>query len=162
MTSIGWLAIIILSVVGYFMAVNGKIPATLGGTPQVVLDIAYAISVAEGFGEPGAIPTLAHNPGDLADPNFAFNWPGDTGGRLGTGIVVFATDQDGWNQLYKEVIAIRNGTSSEIPADSTIQQAGGIYAGDSVNWPANVVGALSGRGYSLPNGVDTPFNQIGA
>lgn len=168
MTPIGILAIIVLSVLGYYLATSGQIKATLGGpaslgVPQVVKDIATAISVAEGFGEPNAIPTLANNPGDLADPNHIFNWPGDTGQRMGSaGIVVFATLTDGWNQLFRQIIAWLNGTSSEVQPSYTIETLGAVYANDPTNWPSNVVGALSGLGYSLPNGTQTQLNQIGA
>ncbi|HMD54306.1 MAG TPA: hypothetical protein VKJ65_07155 [Phycisphaerae bacterium] len=114
--------------------------AVLTGPSQPVMALAKAISVAEGFGEAGAIPTLANNPGDITD--VGQNLPGDTGQRLGAGIIVFATATDGWNALYAQATRMLSGTDSLYPASDTLQAVGGVYANDPVGWPANVAAQL--------------------
>jgi hypothetical protein len=73
--------------------------------PQVITDLAIAISHAEGFGVPGAVPTRAHNPGDL-------KIPGWTGLKTGNeGITVFGSDDEGWQALYTQLLRIKNNQS---------------------------------------------------
>ena len=114
--------------------------AALIGPSQPVMALASAISVAEGFGETNAIPTRANNPGDITD--VGQNLPGDTGQRLGQNIIVFATVTDGWNALYAQCQRMLSGTDPLYPASDTLQAAGGTYANDPVNWPANVASQL--------------------
>lgn len=82
-----------------------------------ISNVAEGIAHAEGYGIPGAIPTIAHNPGDLVIPN----WPGN---RLGSeGISVFSpdgADAEGWNRLKHQLQIIIDGTSHVYTLDDTI------------------------------------------
>jgi len=64
---------------------------------KVIKDLAQAIAHAEGFGVPGAVPTRAHNPGDLKIPN----WKGPITGN--ENISVFSDDETGWERLYHQL-----------------------------------------------------------
>lgn len=103
-----------------------------------VTALGQAIAQAEGFGTPGAVPTLANNPGDITDTG----WPGDTGRTMGAGIRVFATAADGWNALYGKLNNILAGGSSEYPLSLTFAEFGTIWAGGDPNWVNNVAGEL--------------------
>lgn len=106
--------------------------------PEPIQRFARAIAHAEGFGIPGAIPTRAHNPGDLKIPN----WPGPT---LGEGISVFDSDGAGWNALYKQLQAILTGRSSYYYLDMSIAEMGAIWAGGDPggSWARNVADFLT-------------------
>ena len=96
-----------------------------------------AIGGAEGYGQPGAIPTLANNPGDLV--------LGDQGlGTLGQGITVFPTPQAGATALDNQVTKMANGTSSVYAPNESIAQIGQTYAGANggSSWAANVAKSL--------------------
>lgn len=94
---------------------------------------AQAIASAEGFGDPGAVPTRANNPGDLALG----------GNTLGAGITIYATPADGWNALYSQLARIRDGQSAYYRTDMSIADMGAIYApGEGAAWAANVAAAL--------------------
>lgn len=100
--------------------------------PEPIKRFARAIASAEGFGLSGAIPTIAHNPGDLKPPG----WDGPT---LGSGIAVFNDDASGWNALYKQLWLILTGASSYYNLDMSIADMGNTWApaqGDS--WAQNV------------------------
>jgi len=125
---------------------NGVIPtgspsSSSGLTPTsspggAVQAIALAIAAAEGFGVPGAIPTLANNPGDLVLGNMGY-------GTMGTQeITVYATAEDGWNALYGQIQKWINGTSKYYNPSMTWGQIGAIYAGSGTPWAANVAAAL--------------------
>lgn len=122
----------------------------------IVQQFAQAISVAEGFGVAGAIPTLANNPGDITD--VGQNLPGDTGQRMGANIIVFATATDGWNALYAQVQRMLSGSDSLYPSSATLQAVGGTYASDPTNWPANVVIGFVNQGIDV--GINTTLGQI--
>lgn len=99
---------------------------------------ARAISVAEGFGIPNAIPTQAHNPGDLA--------VGDKGfGTLGAeGITIFKDDSAGWDALYHQVSLIVNGRSSVYNLDMTIDDMAKHWTDTQQNaWATNVANTLN-------------------
>jgi hypothetical protein len=99
--------------------------------------LAKAIAKAEGFGIPGAEPTLAHNPGDLVLPN----WPGPRIG--GAGIAVFDTDDEGWMHLNFELDLIRLGHSHVYNLDMTIDQMAHKWTEtEQEAWASNVAAAL--------------------
>lgn len=108
--------------------------------PNNVVRIAQAIAKAEGFGIPGAIPTLANNPGDLT--------AGDAGSfpTLGTmneeGVIHFANLADGWTRLYVKVTRMLGGQSAVYPLTMTLEQVGLKYSGGDPNWATNVAAAL--------------------
>lgn len=100
------------------MSVEDASLAALPPAPPGVRRLAFAIARAEGFGVPGAVPTRAHNPGDLKIPN----WTGPVTGA--EGISVFATDADGWTQLYRQLLRIVHGRSHVYTLDMTIWEMG--------------------------------------
>lgn len=110
-----------------------------------VYDLAIAISIAEGYGVSGAIPTRANNPGDLA--------LGDQGsGTLGSAkITVFQTAADGWAALYRQLSLIVTGRSRVYtPGDTVRSMAEKWTGGDAADaWAANVVRVLTLRGYPV-------------
>lgn len=113
-----WIVLIVVVVIagivyeGYAMKLSG-LDTTADYTPSIVA-FAKAIAKAEGFGVPGAIPTLANNPGDLVIPGW-------TGEKLGSaGISVFSNPNDGWTRLYNELQMIVNGSSSIYSPEDTI------------------------------------------
>ncbi len=105
-------------------------------TAQIIA-FGKAIAQAEGFGIVGAIPTLAHNPGDL-------KIPGWTGPTLGTeGISVFANDAEGWDRLYRQLMLIRDGKSHVYtPFDSIAMMATHWTDTAPSAWAANVAAYL--------------------
>lgn len=112
--------------------------------PQPLCDLARAISVAEGFGRAGTIPTRAHNPGDLVIPGW-------TGAMLGDqGISVFSSDTEGWSRLYHQLDLIVRGKSHVYTLNDTLTTFGAKWtATASDDWTTNVVTALQDFGYSV-------------
>jgi hypothetical protein len=88
--------------------------------------IAEAIAKAEGYGVPGATPTVRNNPGDLKGPDGEIRW--------------FATAEEGWNALYRQVAMMFTGESRYYRPDMTIAEIARIYTGEStyMNWANNV------------------------
>jgi hypothetical protein len=95
--------------------------------------LANAIANAEGYGVPGAIPTVANNPGSLAIGDIGYGTMGSAG------ITVFPTLADGQAALNSQVNSILSGNSSYYSPDQTISQIGQTYSGSSNgNWANNV------------------------
>lgn len=124
---------------------------------NLIVRLAQAISHAEGYGVNNAIPTRAHNPGDLClGDRFKL-------GTLGHGITVFPKadpnceiddPNDGWASLYREVRSILQGKSYVYDADWTIQQIADKWtANDSEPW-AKIVASR----FDVP--VSTPLNIL--
>lgn len=107
---------------------------------------ARAIAFAEGYGVPGAIPTVRNNPGDLIL----------SGGTPTT----FATAQAGWDALYRQLKLIIAGSSAHYSLDQTIGQMASIYtATESADWAANVVSFL--RSHGMPTvSVSTRLRDV--
>lgn len=93
--------------------------------------IAEAIAKAEGFGVPGAIPTVRHNPGNIR--SLVAPYP----------VATYPTDAAGWDALYKQVARMVAG-SALYPAGWTIEQVAKRYTGEAqyMNWARNVAGFL--------------------
>ena len=159
---IGLGAIIIVVTVVALFVFSGRAEGFDGGTPEqggFVLDgmkkFAQAISKAEGYGLPGAVPTLANNPGDL-------KIPGWTGESLGKGISVFDFDtidspvapNGGWARLFHQLSLIAAGDSAVYDPDETISEMAQKWtATDPDAWANNVANSL---GVS----VDTPIGEL--
>src|SRR5258708_37405349 len=109
-----------------------------------VIDLSIAISVAEGFGREGAVPTLAHNPGDL-------KVDGWTGPVLGAEkIPVFANDEEGWNRLHVKLQRIVNGASHVYSLDMTFEKFGQKWTDTAQGpWIHNVIAHLQTLGYAV-------------
>lgn len=98
--------------------------------------LARAIAVAEGYGLPGAIPTVRNNPGDL-------KLDGDT-------ITTFRTALDGWNALYRQLTLIVTGRSRFYSLDMTLAAMAATWtATEQAAWLANVVAALRADGWTV-------------
>lgn len=102
-----------------------------------VSNMADAIAKAEGFGLPGAIPTLAHNPGDLVLGDIGF-------GTLGAEkITVCANDADGRNRLIHQVTIMLSGISSVYSTGDTIEDVASKWTrSDPFAWARNVASYL--------------------
>jgi hypothetical protein len=108
---------------------------------------ANAIASAEGFGVPGAIPTVRNNPGDLKLPS--------SGGAITT----FATPADGWEALYKQLDLIRSGSSSFYDPDMSVAQVAGVWtATQQSEWLTNVLASMARQGYNV--GPGTPIGVV--
>jgi hypothetical protein len=103
--------------------------------PEPIKRVARAIAAAEGYGIPGAIPTVAKNPGDLVLPGWA-----PTLGNAG--IAVFDSADLGWSKLYRQLSIILSGGSSNYFPDTTIEEMGMKWANGDRNWAINVASNL--------------------
>lgn len=88
--------------------------------------LALAIGRAEGFGVPGAKPTINRNPGDLKS-NGEYK--------------VFRSNKAGWAALHAQLVRIIEGRSQVYTLDTTIAQMGQRYAGGQ-QWAKNVAKVL--------------------
>ena len=102
--------------------------------------LAGAIAQAEGFGSPGAVPTVANNPGDLEIGDVGY---GVTTAAGGNKITNFPDAATGYTALQNQINKITSGqsTAGYTPAMS-IAQVGQIYSGGSSTWANNVASAL--------------------
>lgn len=125
--------------------------ATFGGIlfySEKIKTFARAIGGAEGFGIPGAIPTQAHNPGDLV--------LGDLGyGTLGSEqITILQDDNVGWDKLYHQLNLIVNGHSHVYNLEMTIYEMAQKWTSTQPDaWANNVSRALG-----VP--VNTPLSSL--
>jgi hypothetical protein len=69
--------------------------------------LAKGIARAEGFYVAGSLPNRSHNPGDLTK-SFGFSVSGVANRE---GVLIFATTEDGWQALYKQLQLIYSGGS---------------------------------------------------
>jgi hypothetical protein len=108
-----------------------------GARSRSFLAFAEAIATAEGFGVPGAIPTVRNNPGNLK--------------LTGDQITTFATAEDGWAALYRQLELMRDDRSSYYRPTMTIAQAGQIWVGSDPAgpWVNNVVRSMQQDGYNV-------------
>lgn len=130
-----------------------SVPSGSLNPTQGVTAMAQAIAEAEGFFVPGSIPARAHNPGDLTQGDF-----GDTGTYLtsssGAKIIVYASDQDGWNALYEKLQNIANGTSSVYSPDMTIAQFANKWTStQQSSWADNVASSIGADINSVIGGL---------
>ncbi len=98
--------------------------------------VAEAIARAEGFYVAGSLPARANNPGNLKI--------GDRGNGVIDGKTVFATAQDGWNALYRQLDLVRTGKSRNFKPTDTWREFARTWVGtaDFENWLANVTKRL--------------------
>jgi len=104
---------------------------------EPVKRFALAIANAEGYGIPGAIPTVANNPGDLVLPG----WSPTLGSA---GVAVFDSPDYGWFRLHRQLALILSGQSNVYHLDMTIAEMGDRYEADPGNaWAQNVSAYLN-------------------
>jgi hypothetical protein len=114
---------------------TGALGGTVIGSPNAKISaLAQAIARAEGFGVPGAVPTVAHNPGDLVLGDLGYGIANDAG------VTVFGSDADGWAALYHELNLIFTGQSSVYATSFTFATFARIWTGgDNYSaWASNV------------------------
>jgi hypothetical protein len=129
---------------------------TTGTSPSLTVELlAKGIATAEGFYVPGSRPARDHNPGDLTADLI-----GKSTGMDGA-FVVYATDDDGWQNLYAQIELWLSGGSAHATGDSSIADISQFYTtpgdsgNDQTNW-ANTVAATAGVS------TDTPISQVGS
>jgi hypothetical protein len=110
--------------------------------------LASAIAFAEnGFGNPGTIPSIANNPGDLE--------VGDIGNGTINGVTIFSSLQDGWDALTNQANNILNGASNNYSPDETISAFGSTYSGGDPAFASNVSSILDVSPNSSLSGLTT-------
>lgn len=145
------LAILGLVGVGYILLL--AFPGGLNtSADDRVQKLAQAIATAEGFFVAGSRSQRDHNPGDMTQDLI-----GKATGHDGP-FVVYASDADGWANLYAQINLWFSGASNNADGSSTILQLSSFYTTDvppgaQANWAQNVADNL---------GVDpgTPISQI--
>lgn len=104
-------------------------PPILTGN-DAVLNLGQAISMAEGFNVPGALPQRQNNPGNLRPPG---------GGPIRN----FNSPEEGWRALFAQVQSMFDGTSRIYHPQMTIREMAQHYtATRPEDWAKNVAGAL--------------------
>jgi hypothetical protein len=147
MTIVLLLAAALLGFFVLYKALGGAIVEGLN-TPDNVKRIAQAIATAEGFYVAGSRPARNHNPGDMTADLI-----GKKVGMDGS-FVVYASDDDGWANLYQQINLWLTGGSSHATAQSTISDLSQFYTTtDQTAWASNVANSL---GVSL----DTPIGEV--
>jgi len=146
--ALGIIAIIALAIIMFETAQGASDTVDdLGGYVDTsntgnVQRIAQAIASAEGFYVAGSRPARNHNPGDMTA-----DLVGKSVGTDGM-FVVYATDDDGWANLYAQVNAWLNGTSKHHSSDSTIADLAGLgsetgyTSTEQESWATNVANQL--------------------
>lgn len=137
-------AIVLAFLGGLYILIRSSVSAKTPG----VQAFAQAIAGAEGYGVPNAIPTVRNNPGDIKDPST---------GQIRT----FATADEGWTELYRELDLILPGTAARYgyTADMTIAEFAANWTATEVDaWTNNVVALLNQQGYTVT--PDTPIGQV--
>jgi hypothetical protein len=141
----------------------------MGGLAFPQLDA--AIGTAEGYGKPGAIPTLAQNPGDLVAGPFA-TAHGATGAITAANGQQIATFPDfTTGQAAEDALVANNYTGGSI-SDLAANWLAGSPAADQQNWantvasqlgvPASTpVTSLAGGGSPQASGVAAPSSSPG-
>jgi hypothetical protein len=135
-----------LLAVGYILLqMGGNVDSSASPGVQT---LAQAIATAEGFYVAGSRPARDHNPGDMTQDLIG------KGVGLDGAFIIYATDADGWANLYAQINLWLNGGSAHATASSTISDLSTFYTADNQStWAVNVANAA---GVS----VDTPISQI--
>lgn len=131
-----WILLIFFAALAF---VGGDIAT--GGNPAG--RIADAIAFAEGFYVNGSRPQRNNNPGNLT---LSLGFP-----TIGTDgqFVIFATANDGWNALRKQVSLMLSDQSGVYNSAMSILEMAGHYTLTEVNaWAANVATRLGVSPYT--------------
>src|ERR1700733_13438818 len=100
-----------------------------------------AVERAEGYGEPGAIPTRANNPGDLTDEGDIGYGRIQSAGRGATLITVYPDYATGRAALDKKVRRMLDGASETYHLTDSISEVGAKWA-EVREWGDNVANSL--------------------
>lgn len=110
--------------------------------------LAEAIATAEGFYVAGSRPQRDNNPGDMTQDLIG------RGVGMDGAFIVYASAQDGFDNLKAQITKWFDGSSANADGSSTIADISSFYtANDQDSWAANVAAKL---GVS----VDTPISDI--
>lgn len=156
----GAIALAVIGAAGaglYFLNKGGALKGTpVGDAVDAVTStfdptdaLAKAIATAEGFYVDGSRPQRNHNPGDMTADLI--------GKAVGTDgpFVVYANDDDGWQNLKAQIGKWFDGSSRNADSSSTIADLAGFYTNTEQSaWANNVANAL---GVS----TDTSISDIG-
>lgn len=114
------------------------VPDTPTTAPRKTIpDFAKAISVAEGFGPPEALPTRTNNPGNLV-----IGGPSENSAS-GAAISKFETPETGWDKLKNQLKMIKTGASKIYTPDDTIRSMAGKWTTtEPEGWAQNVAKTL--------------------
>lgn len=95
------------------------------------------IASTEGYGIPGAIPTIANNPGDLENGNLGY---GTLTTANGGQVTVYPTLASGQAALENQVSLMVNGGSSIYQPGMTVAQANSTYTGgaSTTSWASKL------------------------
>lgn len=127
-------AAVLLGALALFKVLGGAIPMSV--TPSIQ-KIAQAIAFAEGFYVAGSRAARNHNPGDMTADLI-----GKSVGMDGP-FVVYANDNDGWQNLQKQISLWLDGGSRHATPDSTISDLSQFYTTtDQTAWASNVANHL--------------------
>jgi hypothetical protein len=122
-------------------------PETPAVSDALVERVCQAIAKAEGFGNPGELPTRCNNPGDLTDDGDVGYGTARSVGYGAADITIYANAEDGWNALRRKVRRMLQGQSGVYKLSMTIENVGMLYARDP-NWGTNVATDLGVSVYS--------------
>lgn len=141
------IAALVLGILVLYKALGGAIVEGIT-TPDNIKRIAQAIATAEGFYVAGSRPARDHNPGDMTADLI-----GKKVGMDGS-FVVYASDDDGWANLYHQIKLWLDGGSAHADKDSTITDISQFYTTtEQTAWATNVANSL---GVSL----DTSIGEV--
>lgn len=115
--------------IGVWIVMKKPVPTT---ATEKVAAFARGIARAEGFGTPGAIPTVRHNPGDI---------------KVNGIIATFASDDEGWAALYRQLNLIVSGESHVYTLADTIGQMAFKWTGNDnpTAWASIVASEIGAR-----------------
>jgi hypothetical protein len=120
-----------------------------GVTASNVIDkISVAIATAEGWYVAGSRPKRNNNPGDLT-----LDLTGKSIGTDSGGFIIYATEQDGWDALHKQVTLFFTGPS-HFNSNMTISEVANIYTATDAPFWAHAVA------YNLGVSIDTQLKDI--
>jgi hypothetical protein len=105
---------------------------------DAIWDVARAIAVAEGYGEPGVAPTNLNNPGDISDGADQFG----SEHHSGSNVTHFPDATTGWNWLYNKLKNVKDGKSKVYNNDMTWTTFAQTWAGNWQAWCNNVTREL--------------------
>jgi hypothetical protein len=166
------LAIVAAAAIGLGAIAHGTRSSRLSFTGRNSNDrvgvLAQAIATAEGYDAPGerdghSLPHWLNNPGSLKKPALgAENLPT----WKDTGLIVFPTEQMGWDALNHQVQLMLTGNSSVYDPSDSILDVAKKYADGDLNWGKNVarklgistsctLGEIAGQQADTSSAVDT-------
>lgn len=136
-----WTFAVVMVVVLFTYLVSRKV-ASMKGVSDAVKALARAIATAEGFYVEGSRPKRNNNPGDLTQDTTGKATNKDAG--EGITFMVYKTEQDGWDALYKQVSLMFSGKSSYYNSGMSILEVAQRWTTtDQIPWAQNVARALN-------------------